>query len=208
LKTRLNLLNTGRSWWTLLVLILLASTAKIIPVTIATKVCTRKSWYYCASMGVLMNTRGIVQLVVLNIGVQLKVISPVIFAMFVLMATILTFLTSPVLYILYQRNADPKILEESKTAYDLHLALEGESNPEKIKEDISTISTGQNGIIAQRQMSNGSIKTNIKKESLTSLPVPMSHRVSFSRTTSIGEGDQSTVYNNVYPRKHSRMTLF
>ncbi|CAF5198939.1 unnamed protein product, partial [Rotaria magnacalcarata] len=75
LKTKLNLLNTGRSWWTLLVLIILASAAKIIPVTLATKLCTRKPWNYCASMGVLMNTRGIVQLVVLNIGVQLKVIS-------------------------------------------------------------------------------------------------------------------------------------
>lgn len=82
-------------------LIILASIAKIVPVTIATKVCTRKPWSYCGSMGVLMNTRGIVQLVVLNIGVQLKVIAPVIFAMFVLMATILTFLTSPILYLPY-----------------------------------------------------------------------------------------------------------
>ncbi len=184
LKTRLNLLNTGRAWWTLLVLILLASTAKIFPVTMATKICTRKSWYYCASMGVLMNTRGIVQLVVLNIGVQLKVISPVIFAMFVLMATILTIITSPTLYFLYQRNSDPKVLEESKTAHELHLALEGENNLEKTKEDIVTIS--------QKKMSNGS----------------MNHRLSYPQTISNGEGDQSTVHNNVQPRRPSRMTLF
>jgi hypothetical protein len=134
-----------------------------------------------------MNTRGIV---------QLKVISPVIFAMFVLMATILTFLTSPILSILYQRNADAKVLEESKTAHDLHLALEGETNPEKLKEDIITISTGQNGIMPQRQMSNTSMKPNSS--------VSMNHRPSYSRTLSNGEGDQPIEP----PRRASRMTLF
>ncbi|CAF4334218.1 unnamed protein product, partial [Rotaria sordida] len=88
LRTRLNLLTTGQSWWTLVVLIFLASIAKILPVTLMSKLCTKKSWSYCLSMGVLMNTRGIVQLVVLNIGVELKVISPIIFAIFVLMATV------------------------------------------------------------------------------------------------------------------------
>jgi hypothetical protein len=185
LKTRLNLLNTGRAWWTLLVLILLASIAKIVPVTIATKICTRKSWSYCGSMGVLMNTRGIVQLVVLNIGVQLKVISPFIFAMFVLMATILTFLTSPILLILYQRNSAPKVLEESKTAHVLHLALKEGTNPEKTKEDIVTISTGENRIIPLRQMSNASSRPN--------LSVSMN-----------GENDQLTIR----PRSQRRMTLF
>jgi hypothetical protein len=147
-------------------------------------------------MGVLMNTRGIVQLVVLNIGVQLKVIAPVIFAMFVLMATILTFLTSPILSILYQPNADSKVLEESKTGCDLNLALEGETNPEKTKEVIATISTGENGIIPPRQMSYTSMKSNLSKS--------INHRPSYSRTLSNGEGDQPTIQ----PRKHSRMTLF
>ena len=106
LRTRLDLLNTGKVWWTLVVLILLASAAKIIPVTLMCKLCTKKSWHYCSSIGVLMNTRGIVQLVVLNIGVELNVIPKVVFAMFVLMATILTFLTSPLLYLLYRKDLD------------------------------------------------------------------------------------------------------
>lgn len=114
LRTRLDLLNTGRAWWTLLVLLILASLAKIIPVTITTKIFTKKPWSYCASMGVLMNTRGIVQLVVLNIGVQLKVLSPVIFAMFVLMATILTFITSPILSILYRKTNEENLTEQEQ----------------------------------------------------------------------------------------------
>ena len=86
-------------------------------------------------MGVLMNTRGIVQLVVLNIGVQLKVISPVIFAMFVLMATVLTFLTSPILSVLYPRIDQSN--EPQDDAVEHHNpAFEGEQT----KVDLSTIS--------------------------------------------------------------------
>ena len=140
LKTRLNLLNTGRAWWTLGVLVLLASVAKIVPVTLTTKLFTKQSWYYCASMGVLMNTRGIVQLVVLNIGVQLKVISPVIFAMFVLMATILTFLTSPILYFLYVRRCDPNAPQESSKGHDHHVDLEGDTHGNAQQDNLPSMS--------------------------------------------------------------------
>ena len=145
-------------------------------------------------MGVLMNTRGIVQLVVLNIGVQLKVIAPVIFAMFVLMATILTFITSPILYLLYVRNIDPNALEESKVAHDLHSVLEGKVNIEEQKEDISAISLDQNGTMPPRQMSVASLS----KYSHLSSP----------RIAPRDELDQSVAPNNIPPRRPSRMTLF
>ncbi|CAF1529800.1 unnamed protein product [Rotaria sp. Silwood1] len=205
LKTRLNLLNTGRAWWTLVILILLASIAKIVPVTLATKLCTRKSWNYCASMGVLMNTRGIVQLVVLNIGVQLKVISPVIFAMFVLMATILTFLTSPVLYLLYQRNAALKLLEESNTTTDINLAEQGEKKFEKSKEDLATISVGELGTISQNNISNEPTKINTND---SSFHIPSSHHRSTPRSFHYDERRRSTIHDNENLRRPSRMTLF
>ena len=69
-----------------------------------------------------MNTRGIVQLVVLNIGVELNVLSKVIFAIFVLMATILTFLTSPVLYLLSRKEIKPEKLTMDTIVEDLELA--------------------------------------------------------------------------------------
>ena len=122
LNTHLEQLNHGRDWWILLVLILTASTAKIVPVTCISKIFTRKSWHYCLSLGVLMNTRGIVQLVVLNIGVELNVLSKVIFAIFVLMATILTFLTSPVLYLLSRKEIKPEKLTMDTIVEDLELA--------------------------------------------------------------------------------------
>ena len=110
LKTHLYMLNTFRAWYTLLALIAIASLSKIVPVTLMTRLISRKteSWSYTFAVGILMNTRGIVQLVVLNIGVELGVLSPVIFAIFVLAAIILTCFTSPLLYLFYLRKKPDK----------------------------------------------------------------------------------------------------
>jgi len=53
-----------------------------------------------ASLGVLMNTRGLMELIVLNIGLDLHILSPTLFAMLVLMAIITTFATTPILLLL------------------------------------------------------------------------------------------------------------
>jgi Kef-type K+ transport system membrane component KefB len=58
---------------------------------------TGMSMREAAGVGTLMNTRGLMELVVLNIGLDIKVISPAVFSMMVLMALTTTFMTSPVL---------------------------------------------------------------------------------------------------------------
>jgi Kef-type K+ transport system membrane component KefB len=50
-----------------------------------------------AGVGTLMNTRGLMELIVLNIGLDIKVVSPALFSMMVLMALATTFMASPVL---------------------------------------------------------------------------------------------------------------
>ncbi|HSA55536.1 MAG TPA: cation:proton antiporter, partial [Gemmatimonadaceae bacterium] len=57
----------------------------------------RESW----AIGTLMNTRGLMELVVLNVGLDIGVISPALFAMMVLMALVTTFMTSPLLERIY-----------------------------------------------------------------------------------------------------------
>jgi Kef-type K+ transport system membrane component KefB len=57
-------------------------------------------WRSSAALGTLMNTRGLMELVVLNIGLDLKVISPTLFSMMVVMALVTTIATSPVLRLL------------------------------------------------------------------------------------------------------------
>ena len=158
LHTHLDLLNTGRAWWTLAVLLLIASLAKIVPVTLMSKLCTKKSWHYCSSIGVLMNTRGIVQLVVLNIGVELKVISPIIFAIFVLMATILTCITSPVLSLLYRREWEIEKLDMDRDAEELRTVSDECKNAAGSESHVQTISNGDISTDEQRRRSSGIIR--------------------------------------------------
>ncbi|CAF1191770.1 unnamed protein product [Rotaria sordida] len=136
-------------------------------------------------MGVLMNTRGIVQLVVLNIGVELKVISPIIFAIFVLMATVLTFLTSPIVYLLYRRGVDKEKLSSNDVTEELDAVREDRKNMVEYESAIYTIS-------------NGSVIDN---------------ELNSSKDNSNANRDQSAVIDNIvkmqiYPRRTVNMTRF
>ncbi|MGD0616550.1 MAG: cation:proton antiporter [Bryobacteraceae bacterium] len=59
------------------------------------------AWRDSAALGILMNTRGLMELVILNIGLDLGIISPAMFSMMVLMALITTFMTTPLLHLVY-----------------------------------------------------------------------------------------------------------
>jgi Kef-type K+ transport system membrane component KefB len=61
-------------------------------------------WRESGAIGILMNTRGLVQLVVLNIGLDIGVLSPALFSMMVLMALVTTFMTTPLLALVYPRR--------------------------------------------------------------------------------------------------------
>lgn len=58
---------------------------------------TGMDWGDSFALGVLMNTRGLVELIVLNLGYDLGILSPRIFTMMVLMALVTTFMTGPLL---------------------------------------------------------------------------------------------------------------
>jgi Kef-type K+ transport system membrane component KefB len=96
LKTQIGLLNQSHLWITFGWLLLVAVGGKFGGVSIAAKV-VGQSWKDSLSIGVLMNTRGLMQLIVLNIGYDLGILSPEIFAMMVLMALVTTFMTGPAL---------------------------------------------------------------------------------------------------------------
>ena len=54
-------------------------------------------WREATALGILLNTRGLIELVVLNIGLEAGILSPVVFSMLVLMALVTTFMTSPLI---------------------------------------------------------------------------------------------------------------
>jgi Kef-type K+ transport system membrane component KefB len=107
LRTQIGLLDDGDSWGFCAAIIGVAVLGKFGGTLIAARV-AGLGWHMSASLGALMNTRGLMELIVLNIGYDLGILSPRIFAMMVLMALVTTFMTGPLLSIFdYLRRRYP-----------------------------------------------------------------------------------------------------
>jgi Kef-type K+ transport system membrane component KefB len=96
LRTQIGLLNSANMWLICGVIIALAVIGKFMGGALAARM-VGLSWKDGLSIGALMNTRGLMELIVLNIGYDLGILTPEIFTMFVLMALTTTFLTAPAL---------------------------------------------------------------------------------------------------------------
>jgi Kef-type K+ transport system membrane component KefB len=90
------------------VIVLVASAGKIVGTLLAARL-TGLGWRDAASLGVLMNTRGLMELIVLNVGLDLGVLTPALFAMMVVMAVGTTLATAPALHALALR--EPGLVE-------------------------------------------------------------------------------------------------
>jgi Kef-type K+ transport system membrane component KefB len=98
LRTQITLLNDVWSWLICLAIIFVAVAGKLGGSMLAAR-WTRMSWRDSFALGALMNTRGLMELVVLNIGYDLGILSARIFVMLVIMALATTFMTAPLLSI-------------------------------------------------------------------------------------------------------------
>lgn len=103
LRTKIALLNQGNLWLICFLIILAAIAGKFFGTAITAKI-AGQSWKDSLSLGALMNTRGLMELIILNIGYDLGVLSPEIFAMMVIMALVTTFMTGPLLDLIESRN--------------------------------------------------------------------------------------------------------
>ena len=96
MRTQIGLVS-GLSPWLLCGLIIIVATAGKFGGTLVAARFMGMDWRQAASLGILMNTRGLMELIVLNIGLDLGVISPALFTMMVLMALATTIATTPAL---------------------------------------------------------------------------------------------------------------
>jgi K+:H+ antiporter len=96
LRTQFGLLNDWQSWLMCIAVIGVAIAGKLGGSMIAAR-WTGMNWQESFSLGALMNTRGLVELIVLNLGYDLGILPPKIFGMMVLMALATTFMTGPLL---------------------------------------------------------------------------------------------------------------
>lgn len=99
LRTQIGLLNDPYLWQITALIIFVAVLGKFAGSTLAARY-VGQTWKDSLSIGALMNTRGLMELVVLNIGYDLGVLSAEIFAMMVIMAIVTTCMTGPALDII------------------------------------------------------------------------------------------------------------
>ena len=95
MRTQIDLV-TGSEWLVVALIIGVATAGKFGGTLLGARV-SGLSWRSAASLGILMNTRGLMELIVLNVGLDLGVISPKLYTMMVLMALATTIATTPVL---------------------------------------------------------------------------------------------------------------
>jgi Kef-type K+ transport system membrane component KefB len=128
LRTNIGLVRGPQMWMYCGLIILVATVGKLGGSTLASWV-TGIPLREAAGLGTLMNTRGLMELVILNIGLDIGVISPALFSMMVIMALVTTFMTTPVLALIcpkefLARDPEKTVARPANPQINLH---DGES---------------------------------------------------------------------------------
>jgi Kef-type K+ transport system membrane component KefB len=124
LRTQIGLVESGSEWLMCAVIVLVATAGKFGGALLAAR-STGHGWRDAAAIGSLMNTRGLMELIVLNIGLDLGVISPTLFAMMVVMALVTTMMTAPALHFILPRSASRA---EAESEREMDAPKSGEDN--------------------------------------------------------------------------------
>ena len=134
LRTEIGLLNTPHLWNITAILIAFAVVGKFAGSAIAARI-VGENWRDSLSMGALMNTRGLMEIVVLNIGFEMGILPKPIFVMLVLMALVTTFMTTPLLAFIQKIFPHKDIQEEYRRqqAQGVFKVLISLGNPENGK---------------------------------------------------------------------------
>ncbi|KIM77674.1 hypothetical protein PILCRDRAFT_825111 [Piloderma croceum F 1598] len=141
LQTNLELLNNGVTWgWTFL-LCIVSFLAKFVPCFIAAKLSREFNLRESAAIGALMSCKGLVGLIVLNVGLQARIFDTRTFSMFILHAIILTFTTTPITLLVYP----PKYRTLSGITGD---RLDDEATPAQSMTSVGTAVTSNRGPVA------------------------------------------------------------
>ncbi|UKO98916.1 cation:proton antiporter [Nostoc sp. UHCC 0870] len=149
LRTEIGLLNRPELWLLCAVVLLVAIAGKYIGTYVAARF-SGINKREASALGWLMNTRGLTELIVLNIGLELGVISPLLFTMLVIMALVTTFMTSPLLEWTYPKKLIKLDLVEAEpeenTGLDIDASHQTYINPYRILVPVANPNT-QKGLV-------------------------------------------------------------
>jgi Kef-type K+ transport system membrane component KefB len=113
LRTQIGLVSGLQEWMLCGLIILVASAGKFGGSLVAARI-TGIGWREASALGVLMNTRGLMELIVLSIGLEMHVITPTLFAMLVIMALVTTIATSPILQLITRHQPRERAAVEAR----------------------------------------------------------------------------------------------
>jgi Kef-type K+ transport system membrane component KefB len=124
LRTRIGLVSGQEAWLLCGLTIAVASIGKFGGSFVAARL-TGLGWRDASTLGVLMNTRGLAELIVLNIGLELRVINPRMFAMLVVMSLVTTLATTPLIRLIRGKEAvaletEPGVAQPAWLRMELH----------------------------------------------------------------------------------------
>ena len=118
-KTNISSIKGGTLIGAVFVVWAVATAGKFLPACLVTKLATGRSWRYATTVGILMNTRGLVELIALNVGYSLGILSQQLFSVLVLMALLTTFCTSPGVHLLWIASSEGRVeMAESRVVSD------------------------------------------------------------------------------------------
>ncbi|KFG87145.1 Sodium/hydrogen exchanger family protein [Metarhizium anisopliae] len=138
LNTNLGLLDSGAAWGYVFATTFAAFFSKIIGASVAARF-SGLVWRESFSIGVLMSCKGLVELIVLNIGLQANILSTRTFTIFVVMALLTTFATTPIVTVLYPPWYQRKIAawRRGEIDWDTGAPISSASGSEGPKDDSS-----------------------------------------------------------------------
>ncbi len=112
LNTQIALLDSPAIWRVAVILVTLSIVGKGVACLLAARV-SGEAWRESVAIGVLMNARGLMELIILNIGLQRGVITPTLFTIMVLMAVVTTLMASPLFELVYGRRTAAAAQEQT-----------------------------------------------------------------------------------------------
>jgi len=152
LRTEIGLLNTPYLWAICGLFILVAVAGKFVGGAFTARI-LGENWKDSLSIGVLMNTRGLMELIVLNIGYEMGILPPPIFVMLVIMALVTTFMTTPALSLINmifpEKNVEEEyIIQQAQGIFKAMIALGNPENGKMLLNIAKTVLDGTKNSLA------------------------------------------------------------
>ena len=135
LNTQVGLLNTAALWAVTLEILVISIAGKGIACTLAARV-RKVAWRESVALGSLMNARGLIELILLNIGLEAGIITPTLFSILVLVAIVTTLMATPVFELVYGRHRDKSEnspMESDQVGHDRTLIQCDDGAPDESK---------------------------------------------------------------------------